>query len=366
MKIVAVQAQPVSQIVNPSLAIVSAAGTHPESNYVFVTVKSDNGLSGFGEATVAPGWSGESQASALHAISHILAPLLVGKEVLNISSLSDVIDRSLIGNPFTKAALEMAILDLAGKSLNVPVHQFLGGPRRPAQIPLRFSIGAFSPKEAARAARHAVDLGLHAVKVKVGLSVTEDIARVKAVRSELGNDLRVAVDANAGWTESDALLAIPHLERLGVNTIEQPLRRGDFRGCARLRKRTFIPIMLDESVFTRQDALEAIREDACDLISIYPGKNGGILRSMEIAQMAACAGLQCTIGSNLEMDLGTAAMLHLAVAVPALANAVDHDIIGPLYYQRCFTRPAVAFKDGCAVLPEGVGLGVETNFPESK
>jgi L-alanine-DL-glutamate epimerase-like enolase superfamily enzyme len=73
-------------------------------------------------------------------------------------------------------------------------------------------------------------------------------------------------------TEADARRAIPHLERLNVNAIEQPLRRGDFRGCARLRQRTWIPIMLDESIFTAQDGLAAIREEACDLISIYPGK----------------------------------------------------------------------------------------------
>ena len=117
--------------------------------------------------------------------------------------------------------------------------------------------------------------------------------------------------------------------------------------------------MLDESVFTRQDAMEAIREDACDFISIYPGKNGGILRSMEIAQMAAAAGIECTIGSNLEMDLGTAAMLHLAVAMPNLASTVDHDIIGPLYYLEHLTRTPIRYEDGCAVLPEGNGLGVE-------
>jgi muconate cycloisomerase len=117
--------------------------------------------------------------------------------------------------------------------------------------------------------------------------------------------------------------------------------------------------MLDESVFTRQDALEAIRADACDFISIYPGKNGGILRSIEIAQMAAAAGIECTIGSNLEMDLGTAAMLHLAVAMPNLATTIDHDIIGPLYYLEHLTQAQIRFEDGCAVLPEGNGLGLE-------
>jgi muconate cycloisomerase len=234
----------------------------------------------------------------------------------------------------------------------------LGGPRRKPAIGIKFSIGAFPPAQAAAVALAAADKGLRATKVKVGLDVRSDIARLEAVRSALGEQFRVGVDANGGWNESDALEALPHLERLGVNMIEQPLRRGDFRGCARLRRRTGIPIMLDESVFTRQDALEAIRADACDLISVYPGKNGGILRSLEIAQMAATAGLRCVIGSNLEMDLGTAAMLHLAVAMPELAGAVDHDTIGPLYYDRHFRPTPILYRDGCAIVPEGTGLGV--------
>ena len=214
-------------------------------------------------------------------------------------------------------------------------------------------------------AGHATSIGLKAAKVKVGLDVGGDIARVEAVRQAVGDDFQVAVDANSGWTESDAVRAIPYLEKLRVNALEQPLRRGDFRGCAGLRRRTSIPLMLDESVFTPQHALEAIKAKACDLISIYPGKNGGILRSLEIAQMAASAGLQCIIGSNLEMDLGTAAMLHLAVAVPALATEVGHDIIGPLYYERSFTRCPIRYANGCAIVPEGDGLGVESKAPKA-
>ena len=358
MTITSIEVTPVSQVVKRDLAIVSAAGKHPESHYLFVAVHTDEGVAGYGEATLAPGWSGENQGTAAHLIGKLLSPLLVGKDPLHVNALADTMDRFLIGNPFTKAAVEMALLDLAGKILDVPCHVLLGGPRRAPQIHLKFSIGAFAPPEAARVARHAVNLGLRSVKVKVGIEVSDDIARVEAVRGEVGKDFRVAVDANSGWTEGDARRAIPHLERLGVNAIEQPLRRGDFAGCARLRQRTSIPIMLDESIFTRQDALEAIRLNACDLISIYPGKNGGILRSMDIAQMAATAGLECIIGSNLEMDLGTAAMLHLAVAMPALSPSVDHDIIGPLYYERHFTRSPIRFAEGCALVPPGTGLGV--------
>jgi L-alanine-DL-glutamate epimerase-like enolase superfamily enzyme len=359
MKIVSIEASPVSLVVRPSVAIVSAAGSHPESHYVVVTIRSDEGHTGYGEATVTAGWSGETQQSALFAIREVIAPRLTGQNPADITALADVMDRLLQVNSFTKAAVEMALLDLAGKKLGVPVYQLLGGPRRAPQICLRFSIGAFAADDAAKVALGAIAKGVRAVKVKVGLDRVTDIARVEAVRSAVGENVRVGVDANCGWNESDTLWAIPHLERLGVNVIEQPLPRGDFRGCARLRKRTNIPLMLDESIFRREDALEAIRHEACDLISIYPGKNSGVLRSLEIAQMAATAGLRCTIGSNLEMDLGTAAMLHLAIAMPGLATEVDHDTIGPLYYDTHLTNPPIRYQEGCAIVPEGPGLGVE-------
>ncbi|MEO6924101.1 MAG: enolase C-terminal domain-like protein, partial [Bryocella sp.] len=197
---------------------------------------------------------------------------------------------------------------------------------------------------------------------KVGLEIKNDLERVRAVRSEVGEGFSVSVDANAGWTESEATLALRGLEALDVKSFEQPLRRGDFEGTARLRARTHIPIMLDEGVFTAQDAMEAVRADCCDLISIYPGKNGGILRSLAIAEIAHANGVKCIIGSNLEMDLGTAAMLHLAVAMPALCETVAHDIIGPLYYTEHLTDQLIRYENGCAILPDGPGLGVRPNF----
>jgi L-alanine-DL-glutamate epimerase-like enolase superfamily enzyme len=358
VKITSIDAFPVSVGVRPELSIVSAAGAHRVSDYILVAVRTGAGPVGFGEANVVPVWSGETQAGALYALREVLAPILLDKDVTEFALLTDLMDRALIGNPFAKAAVEMALLDAAAKILNVPVYKLLGGSRRAGHIPLKFSIGGFPPADAARVARHAVGLGLRAVKVKVGLGVKDDVARVQAVREAVGEGFPLGVDANGGWTENEAAQALPHLERLGVNVLEQPLRRGDFRGCARLRQRTAMPLMLDESVFTAPDALEAIRANACDLISIYPGKNGGLLRSLQIAQMAAAAGLECVIGSNLEWNLGSAAMLQLAVAVPNLSATVAHDIIGPLYHVRQVAAP-IRFVDGCAVLPEGPGLGID-------
>src|SRR5206468_692987 len=120
MKITRVEVTPVSQIVKRDLAITSAAGTHPQSHYLFVAIHTDEGASGYGEATLAPAWSGENQGTAAHLISHLLGPLFAGKDPLDMNALTDVMDRALIGNPFTKAALEVALLDLAGKILDVP------------------------------------------------------------------------------------------------------------------------------------------------------------------------------------------------------------------------------------------------------
>ena len=360
MKIASVRAHLVSQRVRSDFAIVSAAGSHPVSDFVIVEIESDDGITGYGEASVVPVWSGETQASATHAITHILSPVLMGRDPLAIGALADAMDRVLIGNSFTKAGVEMVLLDLTGKALGVPACVLAGGARRHGEIPVKFSIGAFPPAEAASVARKAVGLGFRAVKVKVGMNLRTDIARVQAVRSELGDAFPIAVDANAGWTVSDAARAIPQLEQLEVVAIEQPVARRDFRGSAFLRQRTSIPLMLDESVFTAQDALEAIRLDACDLISIYPGKNGGIFRSLAIAQLAAAAGLTCVIGSNLEMNAGTAAMLTLAVTAPALATSIAHDIIGPFYYPE--QRRQIEYKDGCAIFPQGNGFGVSPDF----
>ena len=366
MKISSIEVCAVSVPLKPERVMVNALGIHTVSHYVMAAVCTDDGIIGYGEATGSPTWSGETQEGTLAVIRQILSPVLMDQDPLQVRSLTDAMDRALWGNPFSKAALEMALLDLIGKSLRVPVYVLLGGRRRPSEIPLKFSIAAYEPSQAARVAESYATKGFRAVKVKVGMEVRSDIARVQAVRAALGTDYRIAVDANGGWTESETVAALPHLERLGVHALEQPLRRGEFRGCARIRERTSIPIILDESVFTREEAVEAIRLNACDLISVYPGKNGGVWRSLEIAHLAAAAGLECVVGSNLEADIASASMLHLAVSMPNLAESVDHEIIGPLYHRQGLGIEPLRIENGRALLPEGVGLGVQVDFASLK
>jgi muconate cycloisomerase len=359
MRVAKIGVSPITLDVNPDIFIQSSLGKHRKSPYALVTVETNTGLRGHGEATVMPRWSGETQHSAIAAVEDLLTAPLLGLDVSDINEALAIMDRELHANEFTKAAVEMALWDAWGKSVGQPAWRLLGGQRRDLAIPLKISIGAFPPPEAARRVTLAKKAGFKACKVKVGIDVRSDLERAAAVREAVGPDFPVGVDANGGWSESQAVQALPGLERLRVNMIEQPLARWDFRGSARLRRLTPIPVMIDEGIFTAAQAMEAIRQDACDIISIYPGKNGGIRRSMQIAELAHAAGLECVIGSNLELDLATSAMLQVAVAIPNLSTRVNHDIIGPFYYMDRITEPLIRIEDGLAWVPEGPGLGVQ-------
>src|SRR5262249_44597181 len=134
---------------------------------------------------------------------------------------------------------------------------------------------------------------------------------------------------------------------------------------ASLRQASTVPLMADESIFTLADAWNLVTAQAVDALSIYPGKHGGLAASMEIAHVAQAAGVACCVGSNLELGVGTAAMLHLAAAVLAIdSETYPADIIGPLYHETDLLRQPLTLGPAVARVPEGPGLGVELDLKE--
>ena len=118
--------------------------------------------------------------------------------------------------------------------------------------------------------------------------------------------------------------------------------------------------MADESIFTAADAQNLVAVDAVDILSVYPGKNSGILPAMAISNIAQAAGIVCSMGSNLELGVATAAMLHLGVAAPAIDSEIyPGDFIGPLYHEADMITEPLALGPVVASVPEGPGLGVE-------
>ncbi len=368
MTITRVLAEAISGEILPDLAIISSLGQHLVGQYVLVRATDDNGHIGLGEASVTSVWSGETQAGTIALIHEVFAPLLIGADPFDIEWISRRMDKVAFTNSFAKGAVEMALLDLQGQILGVPVYKLLGGKADGSNqasgdkgIRLKFVVGAVEPEVAAERARRMVNRGWRAIKVKVGRHEHPrvDVDRLRAVRDAIGPDIWLSVDANGGYTVEQAVWVASRLEKLDVALFEQPTHRGDHVGMCEVRRRSGIPIMADESVFTPQDALDVIRHQAADVLSIYPGKHGGIRATQQIAKLAEAAGIPCTVGSNLEREVATAAMAHVTVCTANIqCERFPGDLIGPIYYQQSLTKDPLRYEADRLWVPEKPGLGV--------
>jgi muconate cycloisomerase len=198
------------------------------------------------------------------------------------------------------------------------------------------------------------------MKVKVGMAPETDIARVRAVREAIGPAVRLGVDANGGWPVDVAVETIRRMREYDIFFAEQPVAPRDLAGMAEVTRSLDLPVIADESVFTLADALAVIRENAADVISVYVGKGGGIATARKIAAAAEAAGLTSTVGSNLEMGVASAAMIHLAMATRGIgAEDFPCDILSPFFYTDDLLREPLAIGAGEARPPERPGLGVE-------
>jgi L-Ala-D/L-Glu epimerase len=379
IRIASIETHPVCVPLKPAYRMISALGRHDESQFVLVKLLTDTGLEGAGEATASVRWSGETVWGVQAVIERVLAPLVVGLELdpahplEAITELDRRMDAAAQHNWFAKSAIEMACWDVLGKAANKPVYELLGGARRSLAIPSRFSLGAYDVARARARAAELVAQGFTTVKVKVGTvgnalrgvpqSCDDDIARVRAVREVIGFDRKLVIDANCGWDADTAIRCIRALNDCRIDLVEQPTPDGDYEQIARVRRECGIPVMADDMCFNLVHAQELIRNQACDLISVYPGKNGGIRKSREIVEYAEQHAVGCTIGSNLEFDIATAAMGHLIVATRNLqVEQWPGDIHGPVYYETRLVKEPLAIEGPVTRLTERPGLGVQVDW----
>src|SRR5712691_5991381 len=230
-------------------------------NFVFVRLETGDGLVGWGEAAClgGPTWSEESSESVAATIERYIAPWLVGREASEIEPLAREVARPVQGNPFARAAVEMALWDLNGKALGVPVHRLLGGRVRES-VPLSWSLAVESAEAEVAEAREKVARGHRIFKIKTAAHpVAHDAERVRRIREAIGPDVALRVDANQGWDRPTALQAIRALEPYGLDFVEQPLARWDREGLAEIARAVRVPIMADESCCSIHDALAIAR-----------------------------------------------------------------------------------------------------------
>jgi L-alanine-DL-glutamate epimerase-like enolase superfamily enzyme len=358
MKIRQVRAIPVRVPRTPRFLPKTAHGEVPASEYVVLEVETADGLTGLGEVTCAPRWNGEEAAGTTALVRDQIGPALAGLDPASWAGVSARLAAVFSGRPFLRAGVEMACLDLLGRDTGRPVVDLLGGAYR-ERIPTKFVLPA---REVGRVRAMAEDLGrtgVDAVKVKVGTGAGGDLARVGAVRDVLGADVRLTVDANEGWQPDEARGVLTGLAEHGVSAVEQPLPRAAWRASALLRGVSPAAIIGDESVWTMADVARSAETGAFDLVSLYPGKCGGLRATLAQAEAAQGLGLGVTFGSNLELGVGAAAMAHVIAASPLLSALVPADLIGPLYFESSLITDDSFVGWRSAGLPRGPGLGIE-------
>lgn len=366
MKIARIEAIPVRIPLKKGMVTKTAHGEIALSEYVIVRIYTDEGIIGLGEATLAPLWTGETWQGCMSVLETLIGPALLGQDPLAITVCRQLMDRCVKLNPFTKAAVEMALWDIAGKTAGLPIYQLLGGKVRDS-VRLKMMVGAFDLDRSRSLAEKFLDWGLTCIKVKTGINPQEDFDRVRTVRELAGPGIKMTIDSNCGWSLIQAKETLRRLAEFELSISEQPIMPGDPVAMREVREASTIPIMADESVFTLQDAWNLTVHRAVDVLSIYPGKHCGIAGTVEIANVAKSAGLKCAIGSNLELGIGSAAMLQVAVALPEIDSELcPADIIGPHYHEADLLTVPLTLGPSHAQCPTGPGLGVELDEAQLK
>ena len=245
-------------------------------------------------------------------------------------------------NYSAKAAIDMAMHDLAAKKLGIPLYKFFGITPR-TDLATSFTISISDPDSMKKQTEK--NKGYHVYKVKVG--VPGDLEMVSAVRDATGAKIRV--DANEGWTVKEAVSKIKELEKLDVEFIEQPLHRDDFDGFRLLRSKTELPIIIDEGIFRSSDIPKYI--GLADGINIKLSKSGGLREAMKMISVARAHKLKIMIGCMVETSVGI-------TAAAQIASLVDYaDLDGNILISDDPFK-GVKIENGYIKLPDGPGLGV--------
>lgn len=333
-----------------------ATGTTDRCQGLLVRLRTESGQVGVGEAVPKPVLTGETLEGCEAALREHLWPAVRNLDAWALEDLHAAMDSVVAGYPAARAALDVAVHDLLARAAGIPLYRFLGGTRR--RVLTNYSIGLCSPAEAAAEGRRIVEAGYRAVKLKVGEDPDDDAERVRAVRAAVGPDLALRIDANEGWSYSQALRALRKMEPCDVELVEQPLPRWDLEGMARLRTRISVPLVADESVRTARDARRIVELGAADGLNLKLMKCGGLYPARQIVAVARAGGLDLMVGGMV----GESKVSVTAAASLAAACGFDHaDLDADLLLRDDLAPGAGLVQEGSErVLADEPGLGLGT------
>jgi L-alanine-DL-glutamate epimerase-like enolase superfamily enzyme len=334
--------------------------------YPLVRVWGEDGLVGIGEAS--PMHPQVTRA----VVEHQLKPLLVGLDALDIEACWEKMYVSTYktrgqGTSIAISGVDIALHDLAGKALGVPVYRLLGGLYRDrVRVYASYMSRDLDPDEYARRAAAAMQGGFSGVKIKIGERYSfdaknpdEDEALVRAVRRAIGDKAELLVDANSGYSVHTAIRVGRMLEQYRVFHYEEPIPYTDIEGMAQVAAALDIPVAVGEQQHTRYDFKDLLVRNAADILQPDVTKCGGISEGKKIAALVDAFGKYVTTHTT-SVGIGLAAHLHYWASTPVCRYAQEFNVISSQRPEQLLHPPLVPV-DGFLKVPDGPGLGVELN-----
>ena len=330
-------------------------GTITDAQNLVVKLHTNQGITGVGECCPYVYIVGETQESCF-AHAQQLARLVKGKNPLYIEDRLAEMHRAMSHNSTVKSAFDMALYDLKGKFCRMPLYALLGGSKS-RKIYTDMTVSITTPEKMAADALRFKEMGFPAVKVKLGGTFEDDVARIRAIRAAVGDDIPLRIDANQGWDYTTAINTLKAIAPYNVEHCEEPLPRWNIADQVRLREKSPIPIMADESLFDAHDALRLAALGACDYFNIKLSKSAGIHGAMHIAAIGAAAGIKSQVGCMSETRFATTALVHVAAA----NRSINHyDLDSPLMLAKDPVIGGIRYGDDWQVLlPDSPGIGAD-------
>jgi L-alanine-DL-glutamate epimerase-like enolase superfamily enzyme len=323
---------------------------------VVVRVTDSDGRTGWGEAPQVWQVTGESLAGAEACVTGPLSTVVVGRDADDLLPVTRAVAAAVAGNHGAKAAVDVALHDLAARRRGVSLPVFLGAANH--RVATDVTLAAGDADTLAGAALERTLERFTVLKMKVGTDAATDVERVRAVRAAVGDDVRLRLDANQGWTPREAVRVISALEDagLGVELVEQPVRAADLDGLAWVTARVGTPVMADESVYGLRDLVEVLRRRAADLVNVKLAKCGGLAVARALLELARAHEVGTIVGSMMETHIGVGAAASL---VAAMGTTLTSDLDAAWWAASSPVVGGMRYDGPQVVLPDTPGLGIE-------
>jgi muconate cycloisomerase len=335
-------------------------GTQATARAVLLKLIDADGVEGWGEANPGETWSGESSGDEVRALKEILLPAVLSSGKAEPRHIDVLVDTLAPKHLSAKGAVSMALLDILGKRLHVPVATLLGGALR-TSLPVLWPLGSGSAEDDIRVIEQRAAQGFSSFMLKMGVApVRDEVHRVTTLRDRYGSRLTLIADANQGWSRDEAREFLTGVSASDLAFSEQPVKKDDLEGMAELVGASCVPISADESLIGLEDAARIAAVGAANIFSIKSSKNGGPLRAQNIAAVAEAFGIRCYMNSMLEFGITQAASLQHAVTIGNLVDA-GHAFMSTLRMTEDPTDFSSFVRDGVVHLPDAAGLGVQVD-----